>query len=73
MVGQTGVLEAVDDQIHAQGKDHHLPWRALEHLAGVDGVSTGRYDVKNECAGSRNGTDRHAQRLDDKETDQQQS
>ena len=71
MVGQAGVLQAIDDQVHTQRKNHYLPWGLFEHLACVDGVTTSRDDIENERTDRCNGADWHPQWLNDKEADQE--
>ncbi|KAG9613497.1 hypothetical protein KCV01_g1154, partial [Aureobasidium melanogenum] len=71
VIGQPGIAQPVNDQIHAQRKQHDLPGRPTQNLHRGDLVTTGSHHQQHDGAGRGDGTDRDAQRLQAEEAHQQ--
>ena len=72
LIGQSGISQAVDHQVHAQREDDDLPGRAFQDLAGVDPRATCCDCQEQHRADRGHGADWHAQRFQAEEADQQQ-
>ncbi|MNE64395.1 hypothetical protein D3C80_1598050 [compost metagenome] len=72
VIGEAGILQAVDHQVHAQGKHHDLPGRLAQHSAGGNSVAVGGNREQQRGTDSRYRADGDAQGFQDKQADQQQ-
>jgi AcrR family transcriptional regulator len=72
LIRQPGIAQAIDHQVHAQREHDDLPGRAAQHLAGADDRAARGHRQQQRRGHRRHGADRHAQRLQAKEADQQQ-
>ncbi|MNR36853.1 hypothetical protein D3C85_1548270 [compost metagenome] len=69
-IGQPGIAQAVDHQVHAQGKNHDMPGCFLEHLARGDFVPAPGNHQQYRGTNRSNGTDRNTQGFQGKTTEQ---